>query len=55
MNEFLKISYLISPLLFGLAFHGLCMKLYWLHSLALPIDHGRCFRAKRLFGNNKTY
>lgn len=55
MHEFLKISYLISPLLLGLAFHGLCMKFHWLHSLALPIDHGRSFRAKRLFGDNKTY
>jgi len=31
------------------------MKLHWLSSLALPIDHGRSFRAKRLFGDNKTY
>jgi hypothetical protein len=55
MTEFLKISYLISPLLLGLLFHGLCMKFHWLHSLGFPIDHGRSFRTKRLFGNNKTY
>lgn len=55
MNEFLKISYLISPLLIGLLFHGLCMKFRWLNSLGLPIDNGHSFRGKRMFGDNKTY
>ncbi|HEU5235784.1 MAG TPA: CDP-archaeol synthase [Pyrinomonadaceae bacterium] len=55
MDEFLKVSYLFSPLLVGLAFHGLCMKFGWLRSLASPIDGGKTLRGERLFGANKTY
>src|SRR5689334_16461864 len=55
MNELLQVSYLLSPLLLGLAVHGLCIKFGWLSSLAKPIDAGRTFRGKQLFGNNKTY
>jgi hypothetical protein len=55
MDEFLKISYLLSPLLVGLAFHGLCIKFGWLHSLTRPIDAGKTLRGERLFGANKTY
>lgn len=55
MDEVLKVSYLIAPLLLGLVCHGLCIKFRWLTSLTRPIDRGRCFRGKRLLGNNKTY
>src|SRR5215510_7266086 len=55
MDEFLRVSYLISPLLLGLIFHGLCIKFHWLRSLALPIDNHLAFRGKRLLGDNKTY
>jgi len=55
MKDFLEVSYLLSPLLLGLAFHGLCIKFGWLHSLARPIDAGLRLRGVRLFGDNKTY
>ena len=55
MDEFLRISYLISPLLLGLTFHGLCIKFHWMSSLARPIDHHLSLRGKRLLGDNKTY
>jgi hypothetical protein len=55
MDEFLKVSYLLSPLLVGLAAHGMCIKLGWLRLLARPIDAGATLRGRRLFGANKTY
>lgn len=55
VDELVKMSYLISPLLLGLTFHGLCLKFRWLTALALPIDKGTSFRGKRLFGDNKTF
>ena len=55
MNEFLKISYALAPLLIGLAFHGLCLKFGWLSWLGRPIDAGATLRGKRVLGANKTY
>ena len=55
MIEMLRVSYMLLPLLTGLAFHGFCMKFKWLAFLARPIDGGRMFRGRRLFGANKTY
>src|SRR5678816_2532800 len=55
MDDFLKACYLMLPLLFGLAFHGACMKFGWLSWLAKPIDAGVTWRCTRLFGENKTY
>jgi hypothetical protein len=55
MEEFLKVSYTLSPLLLGLAFHGLCLKFGWLAWLGRPIDAGVTLRGRRLFGDNKTY
>src|SRR5262245_7614034 len=55
MDEFLKISYTLSPLLVGLAFHGLCIRFGWLAWLARPIDAGATLRDRPLFGPNKTY
>jgi hypothetical protein len=54
MNDLLSVSYLLSPLLVGLAFHGVCIKLGWLRWLAVPIDAGVSVRGRRLFGENKT-
>lgn len=54
-REFWAISYLFSPLLFGLATHGFSIKYNWFLSLLKPIDNGRTFRGKRIFGENKTY
>jgi hypothetical protein len=55
MDEFLKISYMLSPLLVGLAFHGVCIKFGWLRFLSRPIDAERRCDANALFGSNKTY
>ena len=55
MREFLAVIYLFSPLLIGLALHGFCIKFNSLAFLCLPIDRGRKFRGKRIFGDNKTY
>ncbi|MGH7455185.1 MAG: CDP-archaeol synthase [bacterium] len=55
MIEMLRVSYILFPLLVGLTFHGFCMKFKWLTFLARPIDGGRAFRGRRLFGSNKTY
>ncbi|MGH7496646.1 MAG: CDP-archaeol synthase [bacterium] len=46
---------MLLPLLGGLAFHGFCMKFKWLSFLGRPIDGGRTFRGRQLFGPNKTY
>src|SRR5262245_14949240 len=55
MDEFLNVSYTLSPLLVGLAFHGLCIKFGWLGWLARPIDAGATLRGQPLLGANKTY
>jgi CDP-diglyceride synthetase len=55
MHEILIVGYLLSPLLVGLALHGVCIKFGWLRSLARPIDAGATLRGKPLFGANKTY
>lgn len=55
MIEMLRVSYMLLPLLGGLAFHGFCMKFKWLSFLGRPIDGGRTFRGRQLFGPNKTY
>lgn len=55
MREFCVIAYLFLPLLVGLALHGFCIKYDILAFLCRPIDRGRKFRGKRIFGDNKTY
>jgi CDP-2,3-bis-(O-geranylgeranyl)-sn-glycerol synthase len=55
MQEFVKVSYTLSPLLLGLIFHGLCIKFGWLRWLGRPIDAGITVRGRPLFGANKTY
>jgi CDP-archaeol synthase len=55
MDGFLKVSYLLSPLLVGLITHGICIRFGWLRSLARPIDAGRTLCGTQLFGANKTY
>jgi CDP-archaeol synthase len=55
MKEFLALAYLFLPLLVGLALHGFCIKYDLLAFLSRPIDRGRKFRGKRVFGDNKTY
>jgi CDP-2,3-bis-(O-geranylgeranyl)-sn-glycerol synthase len=48
-------TYLLLPLLGGAALHGLCMKYGWLGFLAKPIDGGRTFRGRPIFGHSKTW
>jgi hypothetical protein len=55
MKEFLALAYLFLPLLVGLALHGFCIKYDILAFLCRPIDRGRKFRGKRMFGENKTW
>lgn len=55
LKEFWAVSYLFSPLLIGLTTHGLCIKFDWLLFLVRPVDRGKIFRGKRIFGANKTY
>jgi hypothetical protein len=55
MKEFLALAYLFLPLLVGLALHGFCIKYDTVAFLCRPIDQGRSFRGKRIFGDNKTY
>jgi hypothetical protein len=55
MKEFFTLAYLFLPLLVGLALHGFCIKFDILAFLRRPIDRGRKFRGKRIFGDNKTY
>ena len=55
MNEFWIISYLFSPLLVGLTVHGFAIKFGWFSSLTKPVDGGKFFRGKRIFGDNKTH
>jgi hypothetical protein len=47
MEEFLKISYLLSPQLVGLAVHGPCIKFDWPRFLARPSTHARPSAADR--------
>ena len=54
-DAFVKVSYLFSPLLVGLTFHGLCIKFGWLSFLVQPVDRGKSFRGRRILGANKTY
>jgi hypothetical protein len=53
-REILGTAYLLLPLLGGAAAHGVCMKYGWLAFLARPIDAGRRWRGRPLFGHSKT-
>lgn len=51
----LQIAFLGSPLLLAALANGLCMKFDCLSGLKRPIDLGRSFRGKRIFGDHKTW
>jgi CDP-2,3-bis-(O-geranylgeranyl)-sn-glycerol synthase len=51
----LETIWLLLPLLGGALVHGLCMKYGWLGFLARPIDGGRTFRGRPIFGHSKTW
>ena len=50
-----QILFLGSPLFIAALAHGLCMKYNLLQWLKRPIDSGKKFRNKRIFGDNKTW
>jgi len=54
-REILGTIYLLLPLLGGALAHGVCMRTGWLGALARPIDRGRTFRGRPLFGESKTF
>jgi hypothetical protein len=54
-REILGTVYLLLPLLGGALVHGVCMRTGWLRGLARPIDGGRTFRGRPLFGESKTF
>jgi hypothetical protein len=55
MKEPLAVIYLLSPLLLGLAVHGVFIKFNWLPALCRAVDGGATLRGRRIFGANKTY
>ena len=55
MTEILRVLWLAVPVLVAAAIHIAVIKLDWLSFLKKPIDGGRSFREKRIFGDNKTW
>lgn len=55
MTVVFQAIYLLLPLAVGGLVHGLTMKYGLVPFLAVPIDGGRHYRGKRIFGDNKTY
>jgi hypothetical protein len=54
-GEILGTVYLLLPLLGGALVHGVCMRFEWLAFLKRPIDGGRSWRGRRVFGHSKTW
>ncbi len=55
MQAFPTVLLLLLALGVGLAAHGLCIRLGCARALARPIDCGRTWRGRRIFGENKTF
>ena len=55
MKDLVSVSYLFSPLVLGLATHGIFIKFNWLPFLCRPLDKGQSFRGRPILGANKTY
>jgi len=55
LKEVAGTAYLLLPLVGGAAAHGLCMRHGWLGALARPIDAGRTWRGRPIFGKSKTF
>jgi hypothetical protein len=47
--------YLFAPVLVSAALAGLVLRNDWLHALDRPIDGGRHWRGRRIFGDGKTW
>jgi hypothetical protein len=50
-----QILFLGSPLLLAAVAQGLCIKHDWLKLLKRPLDMGRTYRGRRIFGDHKTW
>jgi hypothetical protein len=50
-----QVLYLFAPLLLSAALSGVVMRLNWLPALRKPLDAGKSWRGKRLFGDSKTW
>ena len=50
-----QIIFLGSPLLLAAIAQGLCIKYDWLSRLRRPIDFGKSYKGKRIFGDHKTW
>ncbi|HEU0301238.1 MAG TPA: CDP-archaeol synthase [Longimicrobium sp.] len=55
MREFWGVVYLIAPLLVGAVLSGLAIRYDLVPALRRPIDGGRTWRGRPLFGPNKTW
>ena len=51
----LQVLFLGSPLLPAAIAQGLCIRYDWLSRLRRPIDFGRSYQGKRIFGDHKTW
>lgn len=51
----IQIIFMGAPLLLAGIAQGMCIKYNWLKSLKRPLDLGRSFRGKRIFGDHKTW
>jgi hypothetical protein len=50
-----QVLYLFAPLLLSAALSGVVMRMNWLPALRKPLDAGKTWRGKRLFGDSKTW
>ena len=50
-----QILFLGSPLLLAAIAQGLCIKYDWLSLLKQPLDFGKTYQGKRIFGDHKTW
>jgi CDP-archaeol synthase len=51
----LKVGYLILPLIIAGVAHGLVIKANLFPALAVPLDAGKSYRGRPVFGRNKTW
>jgi hypothetical protein len=51
----LRAFVLLAPLLFAAVLSAFVLRFDWIRALRKPVDAGRTFRGRRLFGDNKTW
>jgi CDP-diglyceride synthetase len=50
-----QILFFLSPLILVAIANGLCIKYEWFRRLKRPLDLGRSFRGRRIFGDHKSW